>query len=137
MLLINRNVQRPTYHAINNLGRSVLKSLFESRYGDYRIKYDKNDIIQLLNYIGSRVSNDVNDMKFRWGDALLSLSSSKKAVHDIGVRGNALKHHNKQAIISSHVVLDENYNCINRGWIKDLCLLLCATQQFFMQPETL
>ena len=32
-----------------------------------------------------------------------------KVVHDIAVRGNKLEHHNKQALMSSRVVFDENY----------------------------
>ena len=121
MLLIQRNIKRPEYHTINALGRSVLRSLFESRYNNARIKYNKNDIVQLLNYIGSRVSNDVSELKFNWGDALLSQASAKQAVHDIGTRGSAIKHQNKQAIISSQVVFDENNNCLNKSWIKELC----------------
>ena len=74
-----------------------------------------------MNYIGSRVSNDVSDLKLNWGDAIISQASAKKAVHDIGVRGGAIKHHNKQAIISSQVVLDENNICMNKKWIKELC----------------
>lgn len=125
MIAIHRNIKRPEYHTINALGRSVLKSLFDSKHTSnniqYRIKYNKQDIVQLLNYIGSRLSNDVSELKFNWGDSIISQASAKQAVHNIGVRGGAIKHHNKQAIISSQVVLDENNNCLNKRWIKDMC----------------
>ena len=76
----------------------------------YRIKYNRDDIIFLLNYIGCRVSNDVSELKFNWGDAIISQAAAKQAIHDIVVRGGAIKHHNKQAIISTQVVFDENNN---------------------------
>ena len=68
------------------------------------MKPDENDATQFLNYIGSTASDGVNDVKLRWCDALSSLSSSKKAVQDVEVRGNVLKHLDKQALTSSHVV---------------------------------
>ena len=54
-------------------------------------KYNKDDIVTVLNYIRSRVTNDVSDLKFNWVDALLSKASAKQAVHDIGTRGGLLK----------------------------------------------
>ena len=118
MIPIN-NVTRPSQSAIRYLGRSVIQSLFHKQYQGNKIKYNKEDIIQLLNFIGTRIEG-IYDMKFNWGDAVLSLSAPKQALHDIGVRGNAIKHHNKQAIISSHVVFDENDNVLNKKWLKNM-----------------
>ena len=117
-MIVLDNIKRPSN--IPTQGRSILKSLFGSRYDGYKIKYNKADIIALLNYVGSRC-NEVPDMNFKWGDALLAKASTREAVHDIGVRGSQLKHYNKQAIISSNVVPDENNNCMNTGFIKELC----------------
>ena len=95
MLSIRSNIKRPEYNSINNLGRFILKSLFESRYDNDRIKYNGDDIIQLLNDVGSRLTNDASELKFNWGDALSSQASAKQAVHNMSIRGSAIKHHNK------------------------------------------
>ena len=114
-------IKRPHKFTIEQRARAIIKSLFatKSSVDGYIIKYDKVDIIKLLNNIGQH-KDMRQDMRFAWGDALLSLSASKQAVHTIGVRGTATQHHNKQAIVSSQIVLDENTNIMNKKWIQEL-----------------
>ena len=118
MILVS-NVQPPSNSGIQSLSRRVIKALFDCKYDGHKIKYKKDDIITLLNYIGSN-KNMIEELKGCWGDALLSSFSAKKAVHDIGVRGSKIQHYNKQAIMSGMIVLGENNNILNRKWLNSV-----------------
>ena len=54
------------------------------------------------------------------GEASLTSLSDRKAIHDIGVRGNHTQHHNEQSIISGMIVLGENKNILNKRWINSV-----------------
>ena len=71
------NIIRPIQSTIRYLGRSVIQSLFIKQYNGNKIEYNQAYIIQLFNFIGTRIDG-INDMKFNWSDALLSLSSPIK-----------------------------------------------------------
>ena len=112
--------RQPSDDAITNLVSKVISHLFHHRYQQQTIKYERNHIVKLLNKIGTH-DDMIEDMKFNWGDALLSLSAQHDCMHNMGVRGNKIAQQNKQAIISSATVLGEDNNIMNRGFIRDMC----------------
>ena len=112
-------IQPPSWNSIDRLSRTVIKHMYDKYYEQHLIKYRVEDIIKLLNKIGLN-ENIPDNMRFAWGDGLLSLSATKQAVHDIGTRGQKIKQQNKQAIASFMVVLGENNNILNKKWIGNI-----------------
>ena len=59
-------------------------------------------------------------MKVQWDDAVLAAKSQQRAVHKLGTRGDRLQMQNKEAIVSSCVVLDTNNNILNKSMARHL-----------------
>ena len=50
----------------------------------------------------------------------MTISSPKETLHKFGIRGQALQQQNKQAIISSLIVQDNNGNIMNKKSLRNL-----------------
>ena len=113
----------PTTRTKYNNRDRIIQSLFNKHITiegtRYDIKYNAADIIDLLNLLGQH--RDIpEDIRFAWGDSILSLAAAKDGVHKIGVRGNQIQRQNKEAIVSSMVVLDIDNNIMNKQWLKNM-----------------
>ena len=104
---------------IRNLKRNIIDALFHRMNAGQTILYREQDIVALLNYLGQDPQIP-GRLRGAWGDAICTLSSTKKAVHDIGVRGDKIKQYNKQAIMSSLVVFDENNAVKNMDFLMEV-----------------
>ena len=117
-MIANQSVsleKRPSSNTIYRLGNKIKKFLFEQ--DDYY--YHTDDIILLLNYV-SKDDKIPNTLKILWGDAITSMITIKESIHKIGVRGNKLKQQNKQSIISSLIILDDNNKILNEGIVQQM-----------------
>ena len=114
----------PSDHLITNLSNRTLNGIFNSQYGGYQHKWEIEHIIKLLNRIG-RDPRIPDDIRGAWGDSVKAIASAKEAVHNIGVRGDATKHQNKQAIMSSMMVLDNNGQLINKQLLNEVAPHKC------------
>ena len=112
---------RPHVSTIRNLADTVIDRMFNQMRGGRVIKYNGEDILKLLNYISRRGAADIpNHLKGPWGQMIASQISQKECMHTMGVRGHKLIRQNKEAIIGSALVLDQNHNIMNKKWIREM-----------------
>ena len=114
----------PCNRTITNLSNRTLNDIFNSQYGGHQHQWEIEHIVKLLNRIGSdpRIPNDIRGA---WSDSVKAIASAKQAVHNIGVRGDATKHQNKQAIMSSMMVLDDNEELVNKQLLDQVAPHKC------------
>ena len=73
----------------------------------------------MLNYKSDNATHIPDELKVPWGDAIRTLRSAKATLHKFGTPGSATAQHNKQAIVSTLIVQDENKNILNRNLLKE------------------
>lgn len=118
--IIATPICRPSTQTIYNLGETIITRLFHKRYNGHIIRYTAADIVQLLNYISTNTTHIPDDINTRWGDAIMTVSAPKAVLQQFGIRGTAEQQHNKQAIVSSLIVTDDNGNIINKKFIRNM-----------------
>lgn len=111
---------RPSTQTIYNLGDTIINRLFHKRYNGHIIRYNTEDIIQLLNYVSTNTTHIPDDINTRWGDAIATISAPKYTLHKFGIRGQSYQQQNKQAIISSLIVKDNAGNITNKKLLRNM-----------------
>ena len=118
--IIPTPIVRPSTQTIYNLEDTIIQRPFNKRYDGNLIRYNTEDTITLLNYVSNNSTHIPDDIQIPWGDAIITLSSPKDTLHKMGIRGTSSQQHNKQAIISSLIVQDDNTNIKNKKLLKTL-----------------
>ena len=119
--MLPSRVIRPTEKTIYNLGNTIIKRLFHQKYRGNIIRYNQDDITRLLNFVSMNSTFIPQNIQTPWGDAIKTISlGSKTALHQIGTRGTTTQQHNKEAIVSSFIVLDENKNIVNKKLLRNI-----------------
>ena len=89
---------RPSTQTIYNLGDTIIQRLFNKRYDGHIIRYNADDIIQLLNYVSTHTTHIPEEIDTGWGDAILTITAPKATLHKFAIQDVADQQHNKQAI---------------------------------------
>ena len=116
--------RRPAERTIYDLKDRCINSFFHHRYQQQQIKYETEDTILFLNALGNAMPVN-SDIKGPWGDMVKGVISAKKAVHTMGVRGSQTRHHCKQAILSSMMVLDGQDEVTNMPLLREMAPHKC------------
>ena len=111
--------KRPSHNSIYKLGDRIIKSLFTKKYKTINITYQTYDIIKVIKYVSKSVYIPY-ELKLLWCDAIQTIYAVQNSVHNIGVRGCKIQQQNKQAIISSMIILDNEINVKNNGIINNI-----------------
>lgn len=113
-------IVRPSTQTIYNLGKTIIRRLFNRKYNGNLIRYNTEDIVTLFNYVSNNSNHIPDDINIPWGDAIMTLSSAQSTLHKLGIRGQAIQQHNKQAILSSLIVKDNNNDIKNMKLLRNL-----------------
>ena len=112
-------IVHPSDETIRQLGITIIQRLFHQTYRNAILRYRVQDIIKLLNYVSNNSTYIPDEIQLPWGDAITTLRALQATLHKFGVRGSVTAQHNKQAIVSSLIVTDENKNILNRKLLND------------------
>ena len=111
----------PSNTTIRNLADTIIHRMFNQIRNGRVTKYDESYILKLLDAVARRGDADIPDnLKGPWGQMIASQISQRHCMHTIGVRGHKLIRQNKEAIIGSALVLDQNRNVVNKAWIREI-----------------
>ena len=116
--------RRPDESSIYRLKDRVINHFFHRQYQQQQIEYQEEDIIKFLNALGKEMPNNMG-IKGPWGDMIKGAASAKTAVHTMGVRGSQTRHHCKQAILSSMMVLDDQNEVTNMPLLREMAPHKC------------
>ena len=73
-----------------------------------------------MNYLSTK-KQIPNELQILWGDAIKSMISIKNSLNKVGIRGNQLQQQNKQAILCSMIILnDDNKTIQNRKILNQI-----------------
>lgn len=112
---------RPGSKTITRLADTMLNRMFRGIYNGRRVVYNAKDILTLLNRVVQRGGADIpNNIKGPWGQMIAAAISQKNCMHTMGVRGHKHKRMNKEAIVGSAMVFNQNNDLENTQWIKQL-----------------